>query len=290
MSMSALSALGQASFVIALPVLSRLYTPSDFGLFTIYLSIVNIGGPIVGLKFESALYAARTKQEAGITLALSVLTITIMSGVPAVALFIFSRQLMGTLNPGAQWIAWYLPFGLLLAGMWSASSAWAVKSEAISTLRDRSPRSTRGDDWNAAGRRAHSADSGVILIGAHLITTLPIRPLSSENHHWSDTSVLVAIDEQSCCGTQKPVAFPSTCCPRRSAFSRSATFPRCFYRCSTALKSPDIVESRIGSSRRRSPLRRCLLAPFSRASSAGFRTARSSSRLRVGCFSPVYSL
>ena len=52
MSLSALTALGQASFVIALPVLSRLYTPSDFGLFTIYLSIVNIGGPIVGLKFE----------------------------------------------------------------------------------------------------------------------------------------------------------------------------------------------------------------------------------------------
>ena len=81
MSLSALTALGQASFVIALPVLSRLYTPSDFGLFTVYLSIVNIGGPIVGLKFESALYAARTKQEAGITLALSVLTITIMSSV-----------------------------------------------------------------------------------------------------------------------------------------------------------------------------------------------------------------
>src|SRR5580693_5800488 len=109
MSLSALTALGQASFVIALPVLSRLYTPSDFGLFTIYLSIVNIGGPIVGLKFESALYAARTKQEAGITLALSILTITIMSGVAAVALFIFSRQLIGTLNPGAQWVAWYLP-------------------------------------------------------------------------------------------------------------------------------------------------------------------------------------
>ncbi|HJY48257.1 MAG TPA: hypothetical protein VJ349_06400, partial [Stellaceae bacterium] len=31
MSLSVLTALGQASFVIALPVLSRLYTPSDFG-------------------------------------------------------------------------------------------------------------------------------------------------------------------------------------------------------------------------------------------------------------------
>jgi O-antigen/teichoic acid export membrane protein len=192
MSLSALTALGQASFVIALPVLSRLYTPSDFGLFTIYLSIVNIGGPIVGLKFESALYAARTKQEAGITLALSVLTITIMSGVAAVALFIFSRQLMGTLNPGAQWIAWYLPFGLLLAGMWSASSAWAVKSEAISTLgiaRLVQPAAMTGMQL-VAGLTVPA--SGVILIGAHLISHAAYSIfIFSRTITWSDLSMLV---------------------------------------------------------------------------------------------------
>src|SRR5580700_1459504 len=93
MSLSALTALGQASFVIALPVLSRLYTPSDFGLFTIYLSIVNIGGPIVGLKFESALFAARTRQEEGTTLALSLLTMMIMSSAVGVALFLFAGQI-----------------------------------------------------------------------------------------------------------------------------------------------------------------------------------------------------
>jgi O-antigen/teichoic acid export membrane protein len=193
MSLSALTALGQASFVIALPVLSRLYTPSDFGLFTIYLSIVNIGGPIVGLKFESALYAARTKQEAGITLALSILTITIMSGVAAVALFIFSRQLMGTLNPGAQWVAWYLPFGLLLAGMWSASSAWAVKSEAISTLgiaRLVQPAAMTGMQL-VAGLTVPA--SGVILIGAHLISHAAYSTfIFSRTITWSDLSMLVA--------------------------------------------------------------------------------------------------
>ena len=192
MSLSALTALGQASFVIALPVLSRLYTPSDFGLFTIYLSIVNIGGPIVGLKFKSALYAARTKQEASVTLALSVLTITIMSGVAAIALFIFSRQLMGTLNPVARWMTWYLPFGLLLAGMWSASSAWAVKSEAISTLgiaRLVQPAAMTGMQL-VAGLTVPA--SGIILIGAHLISHIAYSTfIFSRTVTWSDFSVLV---------------------------------------------------------------------------------------------------
>lgn len=192
MSLSALTALGQASFVIALPMLSRLYTPSDFGLFTVYLSIVNIGGPIVGLKFESALYAARNKQEASSTLALSVLTITIMSSVAAVALFMFSRQLMGTVSPAARWMAWFLPFGLFLAGMWSASSAWAVKSEAISTLgiaRLAQPAAMTGMQL-VAGLTVPA--SGIILIGAHLISHIAYSTfIFSRTVSLSDLSALV---------------------------------------------------------------------------------------------------
>lgn len=170
MSLSALTAAGQASFVIALPVLSRLYAPSDFGLFTIYLSIVNIGGPIMGLKFESALFAARTRQEEGTTLALSLLTMTIMSSAVGVALFLFAGQMAGLTNPALRSMAWILPVGLLLAGMWSASSAWAIKSDAVSTL--------------GVARLAQPAAmtvlqllaglflplGGIALIGAHLVS------------------------------------------------------------------------------------------------------------------------
>ena len=98
MSLSALTAAGQASFVIALPLLSRLYTPSDFGLFTIYLSIVNIGGPLVGLKFKSALYTVRTKEEAGVSLVLSLVTIIVMTSVAAVALIVFAGPFGGPPN------------------------------------------------------------------------------------------------------------------------------------------------------------------------------------------------
>ena len=46
-----MTAVGQMTFVIALPLLARLFTPAHFGLFTVYLSIVNICGPIAGMKF-----------------------------------------------------------------------------------------------------------------------------------------------------------------------------------------------------------------------------------------------
>ena len=134
MSLSALTAAGQATFVIALPALSRLYAPADFGIFIVYLSIVNIGGPIVGLKFESALYADRTREDAAATLSLSFLTILITSSAVTIAVFFFGGILATPFGPAARTLVRMLPIGLLLAGMWSLSSAWAIKSEAVSTL------------------------------------------------------------------------------------------------------------------------------------------------------------
>jgi len=39
---SILSIVGQLTVVATIPLLTRLYSPSDFGVFTIYLGLVNI--------------------------------------------------------------------------------------------------------------------------------------------------------------------------------------------------------------------------------------------------------
>ena len=134
MGLSVLTAAGQFSFVLALPLLSRLYSPTDFGLFTIYLSIVNICGPIVGLKFDSALFATTSRGEAGRVLALTVLTMTIMTSVALVAWLAFSKTMIGPLGDALRAAGVLMPFGILLSGLWSASSAWAIRSNAIRTL------------------------------------------------------------------------------------------------------------------------------------------------------------
>jgi O-antigen/teichoic acid export membrane protein len=172
MSLSALTAAGQATFVIALPALSRLYAPADFGIFTVYLSIVNIGGPIVGLKFESALYADRTREDAAATLSLSFLTILITSSAVTIALFFFGGILATPFGPAARILVRMLPIGLLLAGMGSLSSAWAIKSEAVSTLgAARFAQPALMTALQLAAGVIHPF-GGVALIGAHLFSHL----------------------------------------------------------------------------------------------------------------------
>ena len=153
--------------------LTRQYTPADFGLFTVYLSIVNLTGPIVGLKYESALYTVRTKKEVKLnTLALSLLVVFVTCSTASVLLYVFREQREVLLGPNASTSAYLLPIGLLLSGLWSISSAWAIKWEAVSTL--------------AAARFAQPAamtalqvaagfvqpSSGIALIGAHLVSHL----------------------------------------------------------------------------------------------------------------------
>jgi O-antigen/teichoic acid export membrane protein len=114
--------------------LSRLYTATDFGLFTIYLSIVNLGGPMLSLKFDSALYAAGSREEAAKTLLLALVTVMGMSCLSSLAIWICFDAIVGSIGEASAFLLYLLPIGLLLSGAWSISSAWAVRTEAASTL------------------------------------------------------------------------------------------------------------------------------------------------------------
>lgn len=134
LGLSGMTALGQLTFVLALPLLSRLFSPADFGLFTIYLSVANIGGPIAALKFDSAIYSASSREEARPILALAIFSAAIVSlGVLGLAA-LNGGHLPGALTGAPATLVMLAPAGILLAGLWSATSAWAVRCGAISTL------------------------------------------------------------------------------------------------------------------------------------------------------------
>jgi len=167
--LSSMTAVGQMTFVIALPLLARLFTPADFGLFTVYLSIVNICGPVAGMKFDSALYQAPSREHARPILALAIFTIGLVSLGAAALLGVFGAHLPGALAPASAALGLLTPAGVLLAGLWSTTSAWAVRCNAISTLaiaRFLQP-ATMTVLQVAAGLVDHSA---VSLIAAHLLS------------------------------------------------------------------------------------------------------------------------
>jgi O-antigen/teichoic acid export membrane protein len=167
--LSGMTAMGQVTFVLALPLLSRLYSPADFGVFTVYLSIVNICGPIAALKFDSALYGTPSRDAARPILALALFSIFLLSLAAWALWTLTGARLPGTLEPWSAPLALLTPIGVVLAGLWATTSAWAVRCGAISTLsgaRFLQPAAMTAMQL-AAGLSGRSA---MALIVAHLVS------------------------------------------------------------------------------------------------------------------------
>jgi O-antigen/teichoic acid export membrane protein len=143
------TALGQAIILLAAPVLTRLYAPSDFGAFAVYSSLLFTFAVVVSLRFDLAILLPADDGEAASVLRLS-----------RRAAMVMALLVGGLLAAAAPWIAevtdtpavahglWMLPLGLWGAGSFQALNAW--------TLRRRAFRSTAAGQVSQAGGRAGS--------------------------------------------------------------------------------------------------------------------------------------
>ncbi|MET0709648.1 MAG: hypothetical protein ABWY82_22805 [Tardiphaga sp.] len=90
---SILSTLGQLTIFASIPLLTRLYSPSDFGVFTIYLGIVNILAAIAALRLDGSLYVVAERRQAHAALKLVLSVITATSLLTAVSTFLLSAAM-----------------------------------------------------------------------------------------------------------------------------------------------------------------------------------------------------
>lgn len=78
-SMSSGTFAGQIITLLALPIISRLYTPTDFGVLSLVLAASTMVLPAVGLKFEYALLVPRGRREMRGLVNLAIISVFAMS-------------------------------------------------------------------------------------------------------------------------------------------------------------------------------------------------------------------
>lgn len=119
----------QVLSLLVVPLLTRLYSPLDYGAFAIYLAVLNTLIPIASLRFHAAL-ALPTKTEDRRTvfmIALGVLGL----GTGFIFLLVFSVHYWDVLP--AEWVSsgiisllWILPFNFAAMGMAQLLTAWLL--------------------------------------------------------------------------------------------------------------------------------------------------------------------
>ena len=122
------NAVAQTLMLAASPILTRLYTPAEFGLLAVYISITAILGVVLAWRYERAIPLPETEEEA---MAITVLGISIVlfnTVLGLIVVLLFRDSIASLLNtPALGDLLWLLPLSMLLTGGFQVARSWCVR-------------------------------------------------------------------------------------------------------------------------------------------------------------------
>jgi O-antigen/teichoic acid export membrane protein len=130
---------GLSQIVIALtaPLLTRLYSPADFGAYAVLLALANFGAVVASLRYDTAIILPKTDRAAAnlAVLSLALVVLIALASVPLAALLLWGAAgLRGTQFAPA--LAVLLPFSIAAFGVQQVLRAWLMRAHlfAAATL------------------------------------------------------------------------------------------------------------------------------------------------------------
>lgn len=119
------TSIAQAIPIAISPVLTRLYSPEQFGLFALIMAIASIVAVVVTGRYEQAIPLPKEDSDAMQVVALSTLLSALLSAVLFLIVCLFNAPITKLLgNPAiAPWLYW-VPLSTLLMGVYQSLNYW----------------------------------------------------------------------------------------------------------------------------------------------------------------------
>ena len=129
------TAAAQALGVLALPVITRLYTPADFSVLAVYVSILGIVAGVACLRLDIAIPLPERDEDAANLLAVALLCSTAMAFLAALSVWWFPEHIVNASGqPGLRSFLWMIPLGIWLASAYSAIQFWATRKKRFTAI------------------------------------------------------------------------------------------------------------------------------------------------------------
>lgn len=120
----------QLVMVLALPLLTRLYSPSDFNLLAVFASTLGLLTVASCLRFNIAIPIAEDDESGINLLILALLAGVFVAALVAIPVLMAPEWAAGLLRqPGIAPYLWLLPVGLLFAAAYDALQYWATRKQ-----------------------------------------------------------------------------------------------------------------------------------------------------------------
>jgi O-antigen/teichoic acid export membrane protein len=129
------TAAAQGIVLAATPFLTRLYSPSYFGILSVVGTILSILTVVSGLRYEQAIPLPRSAERASRILRLSMICVCAVSTAVALAVWLAADLLeLWLKTPGIGAYLWIVPIGVLAGGTYQALMYWATRTGDFSAI------------------------------------------------------------------------------------------------------------------------------------------------------------
>ncbi len=124
------SVIAQILTILLIPIITRLYTPDDFGYFSIVLSIAAIIVIFSSLSYQQAIMLPRDDEDAANIASLCCLLIVLFSIATSVLLFFFSESIASALkSPEIAHYLWLVPLMVFFTSLFSVLVSWNARQK-----------------------------------------------------------------------------------------------------------------------------------------------------------------
>jgi O-antigen/teichoic acid export membrane protein len=129
------SGLARVIGIVSIPILTRLYTPEDFGVMAVFVALVAILAPLLTLRYVLALPLPRHDGLAMNLMALSAGLMLIIGTLLAIGLALFAEPVLALMSMEvlAPWW-WLIVLALIGSGTYEMLSLWATRRRAYKAI------------------------------------------------------------------------------------------------------------------------------------------------------------
>ncbi|MDH1706344.1 lipopolysaccharide biosynthesis protein [Acinetobacter johnsonii] len=121
--------------ILALPLITRLYSPEDFSRLAIYTSLLGIFSVVACLRYEVAIPLPQSDDEAERLLIISIINSLLFSLILFLLLFFLNPIIIQWFgNRYFSQITWLLPLGVLSASLYSAFKFWCTRTRDFKVI------------------------------------------------------------------------------------------------------------------------------------------------------------
>ena len=127
--------LAQAIPIAISPLLTRLYSPEEFGRFSVYMAVVAIASVLVTGRYELAILLPRRDKDALHIAALAMVLSAAISAVLLLVVLFFAQPIAALLGDAAlaPWLYW-VPASTLLLGLYQSLNYWSNRKAQYKRL------------------------------------------------------------------------------------------------------------------------------------------------------------